>query len=529
MQSNIAIKLNENQVKFFAELPKYDVLVDSGTWRSGKSFELCLFGIERMKKYPGIREFVGRKTLKSLKETTFLKFIELLTDHYKLFEGRDFSVNRSSNPVITFPNGSTAVFGDLDINTIGKWLSGEYSDILIDEGQEIAKIVMEKIKSRQTQTIIQEMSAVQCEFKKVKDYYVADKIDICKSFVVNGEWLEACKFKDLVNKKYCHKDNKVYFKYDNPKEAKHSLNKNKLLIAMNPPEIADHHWTHATFRNPDTKIPNSKMIYSHIEGNRANIPSTYIEDMRASVDKRTAEIYLNGNWVPLLSKVVYSDYSFPKDVSGNYIEGGNLRYLEIRDGLENYISMDFGWAHPMSIGCWQFNPVFETYYRVYEVVESYVKPEIYCDLLEGKEVRINGIDYQLPITVHNSMIVPLVEAKQRRQESGGKSNLMRMKEILSTREIDFDYHVSNIGIYKGVLSVRNHIKTSGGKRKIFIDPRYCPRFIKDAGAYHYPVDKEGNVTSEMPEKDNITDHTQDETRGLIGWKTPIRNQKLWKK
>ena len=456
----IEITLNQNQVQFFKEIAKNDIIVDSGTWRSGKSFELCLFLIERMKKYPGIREFLGRKTLTSLKKTTFLKFQEVLQVHLKLVEGVDYKVNRSSDPIIEFPNKSICIFGDLDTNTIGKWLSSEYSDIGIDEGQEISKIVFEKIKSRQTQTIIQSMSK--------------------------------------------------------------GKQKNKFLIAMNPPESAERHWMHEAFRNPETSIRKSKIIYSKIENNRANMPDGYIEDMNASVDARTAEIYLKGNWVPLLSKLVYPDYSFPQDTNGKYIQGGNLRFLEVEDHLENYISMDFGWTHPMSIGCWQHDKHQNIFYRLYEVVESHVKPEMYCALLAGEEVHINGKDYQLPINAFNSVIVPLVEANQKRQESGGKSNLMIMKEIFRKNSLPLNYHVSNIGIHKGLLAIRRLILTQAGKRKIFIDPRYNNRFIQDARSYHYPTDKEGNVMGEEPKKDDLSDHTQDETRGLIGWKSPIR-------
>jgi len=462
----IEIKLNDNQPAFFDALVDHDVVVDSGTWRSGKSFELCVFIKERMHKYAGIREFMGRKTLKSLKETTFLKFQEVLTDHYKLQEDTDYKVNRSSNPIITFPNGSICVFGDLDINTIGKWLSAEYSDIAVDEAQEIQRLVFEKIKSRQTQTIIEKQSK--------------------------------------------------------------GKQKNKFVMAMNPPEIAEQHWTHDKFRNATTKIPNSKIIYSRIEGNQANIPTDYITDMRNSVDKRTAEIYLDGAWVPMLSTLVYSDYLFPRDANGEYIEGGNLKHLEPAKHLENFITMDFGWAHPMSIGCWQWDRSKDIYYRLYEYVESYTKPETYCDLLMGKVIDRNGTKYELPINAFNSLVVPLIEAKQRRQESDGKSNLMRMQQIFSDRNVSLNYQLSNIGIYKGVLAVRNHVLTSNGERKIFIDPRYCKRFIRDASAYHYPVDKEGNVTSEIPDKDDISDHTQDETRGLIGWKSPVKNAIPWK-
>ena len=85
------MKLNANQEVFFNAIKKHSIVVDSGTWRSGKSFELCLFFILRMRKYPGIREFMGRKTLKSLRETTFLKFQEVLSEYFYLIENRDLS------------------------------------------------------------------------------------------------------------------------------------------------------------------------------------------------------------------------------------------------------------------------------------------------------------------------------------------------------------------------------------------------------------------------------------------------------
>jgi phage terminase large subunit len=460
-KKQVEIKLNDNQVHFFQQIARNDIVVDSGTWRSGKSFELCVFVKERMHKYPGIREFVGRKTLKSLKETTFLKFQEVLQMHYFLIEGRDYKVNRSSNPTITFPNGSICVFGDLDINTIGKWLSAEYSDICVDEAQEISQLVFEKIKSRQTQTIIQKLS--------------------------NGK------------------------------------QKNKFIMAMNPPESAERHWMHGKFRNPETAIPNSKIIYSKIEANSANIPDSYIEDMHNSVDDRTAEIYLKGNWVPMLSKLVFPDYDFPQDEMGKYIEGGNLKHLSVSQRLENYISIDYGWTHPMSIGCWQYDRHRGIFYRLYEMVENHVKPETYCALLTGEKLNINGKEYQLPITVYDSTIVPLIEATQKRQESGGRSNLMIMMEIFKNLGVPFNYRLaSERGIHKGLLAVRRLIKTSTDERKIFIDPRYCKRFIQDAKSYHYPTDKEGNVVGEEPKKDDISDHTQDEARGLIAMLHPIR-------
>jgi hypothetical protein len=459
-----SIRLNRNQRAFFEAARTHDIVVDSGAWRSGKSFELCLFAILRMKKYPGIAEFIGRKELASLRETTFLKFREILVEFLHLREGVDFNIKLSPKPEISFPNGSSCVFGDLDAKSINKWLSAEFSDVLVDEAQEIEEIAFEKIRSRQTQQIIERMSR--------------------------------------------------------------GRRKNKMLLAMNPPESAELHWTHRKFRDPANRIRNAVMIYSKIENNRGNIPTTYIEDMYASVDARTAEIYLRGLWVPMQSNLVFADYLFPVDADGEYVEGGNLKHLEPRPDFDSFISLDFGWTHPMSVGVWQHDPRTDTYHRLYEMVESHIKPETYCDLLVGREIPVGSKRYRLPVTARNARLVMGFEAEQRRQESNGLSNLHLMKRLLAERGVSPETRVVRISLYDSILAVRNHILTARGERKILIDPRYCRRFISDARTYHYPA--EGAVRLDEPEKDNISDHTQDETRYLIGSVSPIQSAPIWR-
>jgi len=465
MKKQYNIEPNDNQTVFFNTIADHDIVVDSGTWRSGKTFELCLFAILRMISYPGIREFIGRKTLKSIKETTFLKFQEVLTEHMGLIENKDFWVNRSSNPTIRLYTGSIAVFGDLDPNTINKWLSAEYSDILIDEGQEVSEICFEKIASRQTQTIIEKMS-------------------------------------------------------DGTK-------RNKIAIAMNPPEIAHLHWAHKKFRDPKTKIKNSAIIYSNIEANRANIPENYIDSMYSTVDKRTADLYLKGYWKPLNTNLVFSDYSFPQDDTGNYIEGGNLKRFEYRPELDNYISMDFGWAHDMVMGFWQYDRIKDEHYRLYEYVNNHTKPHEYCKLLAGLELEKDGKIYSCPINTKNAKIIVGAEAKQSRQEGDGVSNIEHIRTEMAKYGIVPHIEVSAPRILNSISLVRSYILTATGKRKLFIHIDDCRRFIQDASIYHYKTDKEGNITGELPDKDDVTDHTQDETRYYINKVTPLEENIMY--
>ena len=61
---------------------------------------------------------------------------------------------------------------------------------------------------------------------------------------------------------------------------------------------------------------------------------------------------------------------------------------------------------------------------------------------------------------------------------------------------------------KGPGSVEYSMKWLAGKR-IIIDPRRCPNAWREFSQYEYERDKQGNVISGFPDKDN---HSIDATR-----------------
>jgi len=526
------IKLNKNQINDFIAISKKDLVLDTGTVRSGGSYFLCTHCHLSAEKYKGINNFIGRKTLKSLKETTFLKYIEILTNFFHYVEGRDFTVNRSSNPKITYSWGSTVIFGDLDANTINKWLSSEFSNVYIDEIQEVAEYCFDTICTRQTELKIQDENLNNVDYEKFGDYYLI-KDKRTKQIKINGEYLNKVSdkmYKDfgLSNEDWVDTNDGFIFKYDDEiEDIKISIINNKLVGICNPPEEGNLHWLHNKFRNPATKIKNATVVYSDLRNNKKNIPAGYIERMYDILDKRTAERLLEGKWVPQNSKVVYADYDFPQDNNGNYIEGGNLKRFEYNSDFENTISMDFGWSHDMSIGYWQYDRLNDTHYRLYEVVGNHIKPEEYCKLLSGQPIVKNGKTYKPPFNARNAMIVVGAEANQHRQEGSGVSNLELIRSGLSVYNIIPDIRVSNPRILNSVSRVRSYILTASGKRKLFIHLDNCKRFIQDATIYHFKTDKEGNIVGELPDKDDVTDHTQDETRYYIHKKTPLTENKIY--
>jgi len=526
------IDLNQNQINDMAALAKYGVVLNSGTVRSGFSFDECLFIHLRLMKYPGIRQFIGRKTLKSLKITTFLKYQEILTNFLHYREGREYVVRRSSSPEIEYQNGSTVIFGDLEINSIEKWKSFEVSDVAIDEIQEVARTCFEIICTRQTQKIIQDSNLCDVDIVKKNGFYLIND-NRTKQIKAGGFYLDEISLKEF-RERGLQEDEFVKtdegFLLNTKEKTKHikiSTQNNKTFLGCNPPEEAHLHWLHKAFRNPVTKIKNSTIVYGHLKYNKKNIPAGYIKQMYDRLDKRSAERLMEGKWVPQNSHIVFEDYKFPQTDTGEYKVGGNLKRFDFKPEFESTFSMDFGWTHEMVIALWQYDRNNDIHYRYMEFVGNKVKPEDYCKLLAGLPLKYKGKTYQFPISAKSAKIVVGGEANQSRQESSGISNIDHIRKGLEKYNITPVIKVSAPYILNSISRVRSYILTASGKRKLFVHIDNCKRFIQDASIYHFKTDKEGNVIGELPDKDDVTDHTQDETRYYIHYKTPLKSNQIY--
>lgn len=125
-------------------------LLYGGAAGGGKSYLGCLWHIHRRVAYSGTRGFIGRKELKSIKESTlitYLKVCQLLG--YKA--GVHFKYN-AQDMVINWSNGSRTVFKELkqepsdpNFESLG---STEFTDAFIDEAGEITEKAFDIINSR---------------------------------------------------------------------------------------------------------------------------------------------------------------------------------------------------------------------------------------------------------------------------------------------------------------------------------------------------------------------------------------------
>lgn len=125
-------------------------IIFGGGAGGGKSLLGCYWILKSCLKYPGTRHLIGRAKLKTLKETTFLTFLEV-AKMQGLQNGIHFKVNNQSN-VIYFFNGSSILMKDLfyypsdpNFDELG---SLEITYAFIDETAQISRKAWSIVKSR---------------------------------------------------------------------------------------------------------------------------------------------------------------------------------------------------------------------------------------------------------------------------------------------------------------------------------------------------------------------------------------------
>ena len=116
----------------------------------GKSYLGCLWHIHRRIRYPETRGLIGRKELKSIKESTLVTYFKVCRIlGYQA--GRDYKYN-ANDMVITWANGSKTIFKDLDFipsdENFERLGSTEYTDAFIDEAGEITLKAFDIVNSR---------------------------------------------------------------------------------------------------------------------------------------------------------------------------------------------------------------------------------------------------------------------------------------------------------------------------------------------------------------------------------------------
>ena len=104
-----SISKKQRQVLNLIEDPTVIELLIGGSAGGAKTYSICLGITILAKKYPGIKMFVGRKTLKSLRQSTISTLLGKV--HPVLNIGDDDFHYSSQNQELLYKNGSMIIFG----------------------------------------------------------------------------------------------------------------------------------------------------------------------------------------------------------------------------------------------------------------------------------------------------------------------------------------------------------------------------------------------------------------------------------
>lgn len=145
-------QISEKQREFLELLndPTINELLVGGAAGGSKTQSMCFGIIHIAKEYPGARIFVGRKTLKSLKQSTIATLLNKVHPLVGISPSK-FSMH-FQDMTLDYENGSEIIFGELDTvpsdEDFARFGSLEIDVAFIDEAGEITLKAKNAIKSR---------------------------------------------------------------------------------------------------------------------------------------------------------------------------------------------------------------------------------------------------------------------------------------------------------------------------------------------------------------------------------------------
>ena len=88
-------------------------------------------------------------------------------------------------------------------------------------------------------------------------------------------------------------------------------------------------------------------------------PQAEIARLKDTLDPQTFRAMFTINWDVIPANAVYGDYG----------EDNIMRGYSFNPDFETYISIDWGWAHPMAVGIYQYDRDNDTVYLFDEIVK----------------------------------------------------------------------------------------------------------------------------------------------------------------
>lgn len=231
---------------------------------------------------------------------------------------------------------------------------------------------------------------------------------------------------------------------------------------VNPKE----HWIYKYFKeNPD----DDTACFEWPTVDNPFFPRKNIEKLRNILDEVTFRQMFEIDWDTTPISAVY----------GSFGKANVIKDYKYNKHLPTYVSVDWGWAHPMAAGFFQYNPENDTVYLFDEIIGSKITLKTLHDEIKSREYRIE--EYFCDIS-----------GNQEREQTG-ISNVQWFKD----KGIKFTYRWT--AVTYGIPVVRSYIKNGAKKIKFFVNEKKCPKSISGVKSYRYP-EKDGKIQNENPIK-----------------------------
>ena len=226
------------------------------------------------------------------------------------------------------------------------------------------------------------------------------------------------------------------------------------------------HWVYKYFKQePDEET----MCIEWSTADNPYFPQDELESMKQRLDAQTYRAMFELTWDTVPTNGVYSEFN---DI--------NITRCDYNPKLPLTVSIDWGWAHPMACGFFQYDAATDTVYQIDEIIQSRLKLEELLNKIQSKPYKIT--DWCCDI------------AGNQEREQTAISNV----EWFRQKGIKLDYR--RTAIQYGIPIVRSYIRNAKGQAKYFIDPK-CKQTIDGIQQYAY-AEKDGEILNENPIKKN---------------------------
>ncbi len=225
------------------------------------------------------------------------------------------------------------------------------------------------------------------------------------------------------------------------------------------------HWAYQYFKaSPDKNTS----CYEWSTSDNPYFPADEIENLRESLDPTTFRAMFELNWDITPKMAVYHDFD----------ESNIIDSYTYNSKLTTYVSIDWGYAHPMAAGFFQYDHINDVVYQFDEIIRSRMTIDKLYNAIIAKPYNIRHWCCDI--------------AGNQEREQTGRSNVI----WFSDKGIRFKYRSTAINY--GIPIVRSYVLDGKGRRKFLIS-RNCKKSIDGMKQYRYP-DKDGIVQNENPIK-----------------------------